>query len=204
MKTLSIFLLLTFLLVPSVTFAHPGGLDGNDCHHCWTNCEEKYGIPSGDYHCHPDGDKTNYVYPVAEEKEEPEPIIEEVVVTETNDEPEVTAPVIDEPITEPEAETVSINREDIDVTDLPLPTPDDTVIGIVEPMEIEFEDLSIEETNPGQEAVETIGLTKKTEPVDMSTGEAFAWLGVFLTIIGGILYGFYRGVKTIIRKLLKK
>lgn len=36
--------------VPTAT-ASPGGLDGHGGHHCWTNCG-RYGLSSGDYHCH--------------------------------------------------------------------------------------------------------------------------------------------------------
>ena len=55
-------LLIAFFLtaLPSLAWAHPGGLDSNQCHTCWSNCEEKYDIPTGDYHCHASGDDSVY------------------------------------------------------------------------------------------------------------------------------------------------
>lgn len=40
---------------PRQGFAHPGGLDGNGCHVCRTNCTESWGIPYGFYHRHVGG-----------------------------------------------------------------------------------------------------------------------------------------------------
>lgn len=48
-------LLLTALLVPSLTFAHPGGTDSLGGHTCWTNCEQ-YGLQTGEYHFHDEND----------------------------------------------------------------------------------------------------------------------------------------------------
>jgi len=41
-----------FLLSITLSYPHPGRTDKNGCHHCWTNCEEKWGIPYGFYHRH--------------------------------------------------------------------------------------------------------------------------------------------------------
>lgn len=49
------------LMIPSITFAHPGALDANGCHTCKTNCTEKYALQYGQYHCHKGSDRTiNY------------------------------------------------------------------------------------------------------------------------------------------------
>ena len=42
---------LGLILWPSVTNAHPGGLDSSGCHTCKTNCP-KWGLSTGEYHCH--------------------------------------------------------------------------------------------------------------------------------------------------------
>src|SRR3989344_5779948 len=39
------------LLFPILTFAHPGGLGADGCHVCKTNCE-KWGLSTGERHCH--------------------------------------------------------------------------------------------------------------------------------------------------------
>ena len=45
------FLCLSFFLYNPTTFAHPGGLDSNGGHKCWTNCY-KYDLKFGEYHMH--------------------------------------------------------------------------------------------------------------------------------------------------------
>jgi hypothetical protein len=40
------------LVITHSGYSHPGRTDGNGCHTCKTNCEEKYGIPYGYYHRH--------------------------------------------------------------------------------------------------------------------------------------------------------
>ena len=44
-------LLTTFLFMPTIVFAHPGGLDSKGCHYCRTNCA-KWGLEQNEYHCH--------------------------------------------------------------------------------------------------------------------------------------------------------
>lgn len=39
------------VLCPSVIQAHPGNTDASGCHVCRTNCE-KWGLKTGEYHCH--------------------------------------------------------------------------------------------------------------------------------------------------------
>jgi len=41
----------TALALPATAGAHPGGLDANGGHHCWTNCAS-WGLAYGQYHCH--------------------------------------------------------------------------------------------------------------------------------------------------------
>jgi hypothetical protein len=206
MKSIYLLLLIT-IFFPTLVFAHPGGLDGNSCHHCWTNCEGKYGIPTGDYHCHATGDKSIYTeVPTTEEPEEAVAATEdEPINTEPADEEEAPAEiptpdpaVVSEPVAEPEAKEVSINREDIDVTSIPLTLPDDTVIGIEEPMEIEFEDLPIEEVDLEEEIVEE-EITQEEEPTEGSAAAVLVILGTF----GVMGYGVYRGGKAIVEKITK-
>lgn len=45
-----------FLLVsPSLTYSHPGGIDGKGGHYCRTNCEE-WGLKTGEYHFRDEND----------------------------------------------------------------------------------------------------------------------------------------------------
>jgi len=46
-----ILLSLPLLLLPFLTFAHPGGTDSLGGHYCWTDCEE-WGLHYGEYHFH--------------------------------------------------------------------------------------------------------------------------------------------------------
>lgn len=50
-KTVWIFAVLVFLLLPFSVFAHPGNTDKYGCHTCRTNCT-KWGLSYGEYHCH--------------------------------------------------------------------------------------------------------------------------------------------------------
>lgn len=48
-KFIAVFLFV--LLLPTFVFAHPGRTDSSGCHTCRTNCV-KWGLSSGEYHCH--------------------------------------------------------------------------------------------------------------------------------------------------------
>lgn len=52
-KSILLFLIILFgvFLMPMNVDAHPGGLDGNGCHNCRTNCA-KWGLEQNEYHCH--------------------------------------------------------------------------------------------------------------------------------------------------------
>lgn len=39
------------LFIPLVALAHPGRTDSSGCHTCRTNCS-KWGLSTGEYHCH--------------------------------------------------------------------------------------------------------------------------------------------------------
>ena len=43
--------LFCFILLPLVSFAHPGRTDSSGCHTCRTNCPS-WGLSYGEYHCH--------------------------------------------------------------------------------------------------------------------------------------------------------
>lgn len=49
--------ILILLLIPISVKAHPGNTDSTGCHTCRTNCEERWGLEYGEYHCH--NSKTN-------------------------------------------------------------------------------------------------------------------------------------------------
>ncbi|MFA6427395.1 MAG: YHYH domain-containing protein [Candidatus Magasanikbacteria bacterium] len=52
MKRLSLVIVLAlFILFPTVSLAHPGRTDSSGCHTCRTNCT-KWGLSTGEYHCH--------------------------------------------------------------------------------------------------------------------------------------------------------
>ena len=50
-KALAIAVILSGLLTTNVALAHPGRTDSRGCHTCRTNCS-KWGLSSGEYHCH--------------------------------------------------------------------------------------------------------------------------------------------------------
>lgn len=50
-----------FLLIPMTIFAHPGGLDSNGGHYCWTNCAS-WGEVYGQWHSHRGG-SSGYTIP---------------------------------------------------------------------------------------------------------------------------------------------
>ncbi len=51
MKKIFSFAVLAFLVLPNLTSAHPGNTDASGCHTCRTNCA-KWGLSTGEYHCH--------------------------------------------------------------------------------------------------------------------------------------------------------
>ncbi len=51
MKKAYLTFLFLFIFLPSVTLAHPGRTDSSGCHTCRTNCA-KWGLSTGEYHCH--------------------------------------------------------------------------------------------------------------------------------------------------------
>lgn len=38
------------LFIPSLVLAHPGNLDANNCHTCYSNCTD-WGLEYEEYHC---------------------------------------------------------------------------------------------------------------------------------------------------------
>lgn len=51
MRKLFYTFVLGILLIPCISFAHPGNTDSSGCHTCRTNCS-KWGLSTGEYHCH--------------------------------------------------------------------------------------------------------------------------------------------------------
>ncbi len=51
MKTILFLGLGMLLLSPAFASAHPGNTDSSGCHTCRTNCP-KWGLSTGEYHCH--------------------------------------------------------------------------------------------------------------------------------------------------------
>lgn len=51
MRIKIILLIMIFSLFLATTYAHPGRTDSSGCHYCRTNCA-KYGLETGEYHCH--------------------------------------------------------------------------------------------------------------------------------------------------------
>lgn len=51
MKTIIQILIISFLIIPNFSFAHPGRTDSSGCHTCRTNCSN-WGLSTGEYHCH--------------------------------------------------------------------------------------------------------------------------------------------------------
>lgn len=51
MKKLTLILIIMALIVPTISFAHPGRTDSSGCHTCRTNCAS-WGLDTGEYHCH--------------------------------------------------------------------------------------------------------------------------------------------------------
>lgn len=63
MKKILSILILALLILPSLTFAHPGNTDSSGCHTCRTNCSS-WGLSTGEYHCHNNKGFTQPEYPI--------------------------------------------------------------------------------------------------------------------------------------------
>lgn len=63
-KTLFVFLFFSLIILPKITFAHPGNTAADGCHYCRTNCD-KWGVAWNERHCHGESSsiKTNYSTP---------------------------------------------------------------------------------------------------------------------------------------------
>lgn len=63
MKKIIFSLITLALIIPSVSFAHPGRTDSSGCHTCRTNCSS-WGLSTGEYHCHQSKGTTQPVEPI--------------------------------------------------------------------------------------------------------------------------------------------
>lgn len=63
MKKITLILIALALIIPSISFAHPGRTDSSGCHTCRTNCS-KWGLSTGEYHCHRSKGITQPIEPV--------------------------------------------------------------------------------------------------------------------------------------------
>jgi len=50
-KILFVFIFFSLIILPKITFAHPGNTASDGCHYCRTNCD-KWGVPWNERHCH--------------------------------------------------------------------------------------------------------------------------------------------------------
>lgn len=51
MKKIILSLVTLILIIPNISFAHPGRTNSSGCHTCQTNCPS-WGLSTGEYHCH--------------------------------------------------------------------------------------------------------------------------------------------------------
>jgi len=79
---------ISILIFPFISFAHPGRTDSSGCHTCRTNCA-KWGLSSGEYHCHNSkgvpqpvepvkshySETGGYTTPAPEYKSDPTPVV---------------------------------------------------------------------------------------------------------------------------------
>lgn len=63
MKKLLFSLIILTLIIPGISFAHPGRTDSSGCHTCRTNCSS-WGLSTGEYHCHRSKGVTQPIEPV--------------------------------------------------------------------------------------------------------------------------------------------
>lgn len=63
MKKTILILIALILIIPSISFAHPGRTDSSGCHTCRTNCSS-WGLSTGEYHCHRSKGVTQPVEPI--------------------------------------------------------------------------------------------------------------------------------------------
>lgn len=197
MKKLIMFLALVSL-APQAVLAHPGGLDAIDCHTCRTNCEEKYEIPSGWYHCHAGGDKNVYTPTPGEETstpEEPEPELEPAPEPSPTPEPEPIVVVEEEatPPPAPEHETTEV------VDDAPVRSSQNEREGVQNESEAVETDMEIEgDTGPHTPSSDTSADVEVEEESSPPTAGDYL---ITLAVLGGLGYGGYRGVKAITQRL---
>lgn len=183
------------LVAPFSAIAHPGGLNSEGCHYCRTNCEEKYGIPTNDYHCHAGGDTSVYT-PVPGAEAEEQPAQEE----EPSSDPEPTPEPVSQPVSSSaDAPDASLVRGDYSDTSSnqavanPASEPN-----VAPPNENIEDDESIavsgepeDEPMVEEVTVQPLGDVADSDQPESTPGETV--LG--LAILGGLGYGAYKGVK---------
>ena len=100
MKKLSFILITLTLVIPSISFAHPGRTDDSGCHTCRTNCAS-WGLSTGEYHCHRSKGVTQPTEPVRSIRNEggigttvPAPEYKVPVVNTIKKQPATTTPIV--------------------------------------------------------------------------------------------------------------
>lgn len=63
MKKIIFSVIVSILINPSVSLAHPGRTDAYGCHTCRTNCSS-WGLSAGEYHCHRSKGITHPIEPI--------------------------------------------------------------------------------------------------------------------------------------------
>lgn len=107
--------IICLILIPLTVSAHPGRTDAYGCHTCRTNCA-KWGLDSGEYHCHNAKALPRPLLPVASHKTgvtEPAPQYAKPAVQ----------PVVEKPAVKPEPRKVAKPIEEIVVKPVVTSTP---------------------------------------------------------------------------------
>ncbi|MDP2631186.1 MAG: hypothetical protein Q8P30_00265 [Candidatus Uhrbacteria bacterium] len=186
---MKLFILFTAaLFAPVAVFAHPGGLNDSGCHYCRTNCEEKWGIPTNDYHCHAGGDTSVYTDSAPSEPTPEAELIEPISAPAPESNPEPVSEPISEPTPEVTMGTISEPTQTSPVENAPEEPQEKVEIeNDVHPPE----DTSPEDTNDAPATLE--------EAEDATTGE----LVLGFATLAAMGYGGYRGVKAIVKRVKK-
>ena len=100
MKRIIYTLIISALIFPSISFAHPGRTDSLGCHTCRTNCAS-WGLSTGEYHCHRSKGVTQPVEPIRSIRNEsgigttvPAPEYKVPVVNTIKTQPATTTPIV--------------------------------------------------------------------------------------------------------------
>lgn len=201
----NLIILVAILSLNTAAYASPGGLDGNGCHTCRTNCQD-YGIATDTYHCHEGGSSSGAIFvPGASNESTDESSTEEPAASE----PETIEPTQESQTTQSTTIDSSHTPEDQNLneptkTEEPVaPTSNYNTPSTSNAESVSTDDIDTEEQNEPEEETRITQELAHNEPEETNE-ENSSGTGAVVLLAGAGTLGYleYKGKK--VSKFMKK